>query len=132
MEDKENYVTKLELVETQQKIETKLYKKINGVEQKVDTLNDIVLPLVESSKQTAKNTAKMASSLDDFTKEQRKTNGKFYDRLHDHELSINELGQKTKAQTEEKKANLVLIGTVATVLGGIIVAIFNAAPLLFN
>src|SRR5699024_7622700 len=87
---------------------------------------------VETSKQTAENTAKMALSLDDFAKEQRKTNGKFYDRLHDHELSINELGQKTKAQVEEKKANATV--TVAVISGsvGVTISIFNLAALLFN
>ena len=98
----------------------------------MDTLNDIVLPLVETSKQTAENTAKMALSLDDFAKEQRKTNGKFYDRLHDHELSINELGQKTKAQVEEKKANATVTVAVIGAIVGITTAIFNLAPLLFK
>lgn len=132
MEDKEKYVTKLELIETQQRTETKLFRKINDVDEKVETINKVVLPLVESSKQTAENTAKIAVSLDDFTKEQRKTNGKFYDRLHDHELSINELGQKTKAQTEEKKANATVTVAVIGVVVAVITGIFNLAPLLFN
>ena len=132
MENEKKYVTKIELYQTQREIESKLYGKINGVEDKVDTLNDIVLPLVETSKQTAENTAKMALSLDDFAKEQRKTNGKFYDRLHDHELSINELGQKTKAQVEEKKANAAITTAVISGIVGVTIAIFNLAPLLFN
>lgn len=132
MENEKKYVTKLELHKTQREIEDKLYNKINTVDDKVDSLNKIVLPLVETSKQTAQNTAKMASSLDEFAKEQRKTNGKFYDRLHDHELSINELGQKTKAQVEEKKANATVTVAVIGAIVGITTAIFNLAPLLFK
>src|SRR5699024_11997133 len=125
-------VTKIEIYKKQREIESKQYGKINGVENKVDTLNDIVLHLVETSKQTAQNTAKMASSLDEFAKEQRKTNGKFYDRLHDHELSINELGQKTKAQVEEKKANATVTVAVIGAIVGMTTAIFHLAPLLFK
>lgn len=132
MENEKKYVTKIELYQTQQEIEDKLYGKINGVEDKVDSLNKIVFPLVETSRQTAKNTAKMANSLDEFTKEQRKTNGKFYDRLHGHELSINKLGQKTEAQTEEKKANATVTVAVIGAIVGITTAIFNLAPLIFK
>ena len=83
MASEKEYVTRLELIKTQQDLKNDVTVKIDEVDKKVDTLNDIVLPLVESSKQTAVNTNRMASSLDKFTEEQRKTNGKFYDRLHD-------------------------------------------------
>lgn len=126
------YVTKLELIETQQKIERKVTNKIDEVDKKVDTLNDIVLPLVETSKQTASNTNRMATTLDEFTKEQRKTNGKVYDRLHDHDLSLNALGQETKAQTDIKKANATITVAVISGVTGLIIAIFNLAPLLFE
>lgn len=132
MASEKEYVTRLELIKTQQDLKNDVTVKIDEVDKKVDTLNDIVLPLVESSKQTAVNTNRMASSLDKFTEEQRKTNGKFYDRLHDHELSLNDLGQKTKHQIETKKANATIIVAIITALGGLIVGIFNLAPLLFN
>ena len=132
MASEKEYVTRLELIKTQQDLKNDVSVKIDEVDKKVDTLNDIVLPLVESSKQTAVNTNRMASSLDKFTEEQRKTNGKFYDRLHDHELSLNDLGQRTKHQTETKKANATIIVAIITALGGLIVGIFNLAPLLFN
>jgi len=128
----EKYVTKYELLQTQQHIEDKLYTKINNVDEKVDTLNDIVLPLVESSKQTADNTKQIATSLTEFTQEQRRTNGKFYDRLHEQELSINELGQKTKSQTEEKKANATVTVAVIGAVGIVISGIFSLAPYIFN
>jgi|SRR5699024_8912476 len=132
MASEKEYVTRLELIRTQQDLKNDVTVKIDEVDKKVGTLNDIVLPLVESSKQTAKNTDRMATSLDRFTEEQRTTNGKFYDRLHDHELSLNELGQETKHQTETKKANATIIVAIVTALGGLILGIFNLAPLLFN
>lgn len=128
----DKYVTKLELIKTQKKIEDKVYGKIEDVDRKVDTLNDIVLPLVESSKQTAANTERMVKSFDGFANEQRKTNGKFYDRLHDHELTINKLGQKTESQIEEKKANATITVAVIAAAAGLLTAIFNLAPLIFN
>src|SRR5699024_10799567 len=126
------YVTKLELIGTQQKIERKVTNKIDEVDKKVDTLNDIVLPLVESSKQTASNTNRMATPLDEFTKEQRKTNGKVYDRLHDHDLSLNALGQETKAQTDIKKAHVTITVAVISGVAGLVISIFSIEPLLFE
>src|SRR5699024_3555676 len=126
------YVTKLELIQTQQKIERKVTDKIDEVDRKVDTLNDIVLPLVESSKQTRSDENRMATTLDEFTKEQRKKNGKVYDRLHEHDLSLNALGQETKAQTDIKKANATITVAVISGVTGLIIAIFNLAPLLFE
>src|SRR5699024_6918643 len=126
------YVTRLELIKTQQDLKNDVTVKIEEVDRKVDTLNEIVLPLEESSKQTAVNTNRMASSLDKFTEEQRKTNGKYYDRWPDHEQSLNDLGKKRKHQIETKRANATIIVAIITALGGLIVGIFNLAPLLFN
>src|SRR5699024_1185159 len=132
MASEKEYVTRLELIKTQQDLKNDVTVKIDEVDKKVDTLNDIVLPLVESSKQTAVNTNRMASSLDKFTEEQRKTNGKFYDRLHEHDRAIDNLGLKNTYRTEDKKqmAKIVVagIGLVAAIVSGI----FGLAPLLFN
>ncbi len=130
-EDKE-YVTRYELIKTQNDLKNDVTERIDNVHRKVDTLNDIVLPLVESSKQTAKNTDRMATVLDEFTNDQRKRNGDFYDRLHEHDRAIDSLGLKTKYRTEDKKqmAKIIVagIGLVTAIVGGI----FGLAPLLFN
>lgn len=127
-----DFVTRLELIQSQHDLKQDVTNKIDDVDRKVDTLNDIVLPLVESSRQTAKNTDRMANSFDSFADEQRRTNGKFYDRLHDHELSLNSLGEKTKSQTEEKKVNAKITIAVISFLTAIIGGIFGLAPYLFG
>ena len=56
--DEEKYVTHLDLMRSQKELKEDVHSKIDKVDGKVDYLNKIVLPLVESSKQTAKNTEK--------------------------------------------------------------------------
>lgn len=127
-----NYATKVELLETQQKLRADLHKRINEVDDKIDQINTVVLPLAEFSRLTAENTDRMAKSLDRFTEEQRKTNGKMYDRLNEHDAKLIDLGVKTKTQSEIKKANATIIVAVVTALGGLIVGIFNLAPYFFK
>jgi len=132
VEKQKGYVTKLELFESQQRLEKGVNKKIDAVDDKVDNLRDMVLPLVESSKQTAKNTERMVDSLDAFTKEQRKTNGKIYTQLNDHEKTLAVLGEKTEAKMEETHANAKVIVAVIGIIGIVVTGIFNLAPILFN
>ena len=133
MEDKKmNYATRVELLETQQKLRADLHKRINEVDDKIDQINTVVLPLAEFSRLTAENTDRMAKSLDRFTEEQRKTNGKMYDRLNEHDAKLIDLGVKTKTQSEIKKANATIVVAVVTALGGLIVGIFNLAPYFFK
>lgn len=131
-DEKERYVTKLELIESQQDLKRDVSHRIDKVDRKVDTLNDIVLPLVESSKQTAKNTDRMATVLDEFTSDQRKRNGEFYDRLHDHDRAIDNLGMETKYRTEDKKQMVKIVVAGITFAGIVVSGIFGLAPLLFN
>ena len=127
-----NYATRVELLETQQKLRADLHKRINEVDDKIDQINTVVLPLAEFSRLTAENTDRMAKSLDRFTEEQRKTNGKMYDRLNEHDAKLIDLGVKTKTQSEIKKANATIVVAVVTALGGLIVGIFNLAPYFFK
>lgn len=132
MANEDEYVTRYELMRSQNDLKSDVTQKIDNVHKKVDTLNDIVLPLVESSKQTAKNTDRMATVLDEFTSDQRKRNGDFYDRLHDHDRAIDNLGLKTKYRTEDKKEIVKVIVAGISLVGVIVGGIFGLAPLLFN
>lgn len=139
MENKENYVTKLEMERAHNLLTQNLEKKIVDVDDKVDSLRDIVLPMAESSKQTAENTKEIANTMKAFTEEQRQTNGKFYNRLHQHDLAFSGIsgqfdavGIQLAAKTEEKKNNTALWVAILTVIGGIVVGIFQAAPSFFN
>lgn len=120
------------MYKSQQALKDDLTEQINNVDDKVDNLRDMVLPLVESSKQTAENTRKIAESMDSFTTEQRNTNGKLYSKLNDHDIELTQLGVKTRSQADIRKANatiiVAIIGAVSVVIGGI----FALAPHLFN
>lgn len=151
MENKEkSFVTHLELELHGSKIRSdikreirlvdeNLDRKIVSVDDKVDSLKEIVLPMAESSKQTADNTRKTADLMERFTDEQRKTNGKFHDKFHNHELKFSavdgrfaDVGVKLDARTEAKKHNVALWTAILAIVGGVISGIFQVAPLLFN
>src|SRR5699024_7040514 len=132
MANEDEYVTRYELIKTQNDLKNDVTERIDNVHKKVDTLNDIVLPLVESSKQTAKNTDRMATVLDEFTTDQRKRNGEFYDRLHDHDRAIDNLGPKTTYREQDQKETAKVIVAAIRLVGIIVGGIFGLAPLLFN
>lgn len=125
-------VSELDMYKSQQALKQDLTVQINNVDDKVDNLRDMVLPLVESSKQTAENTRKIADSMDAFTREQRSTNGKLYTRLNDHDKELTYLGVKTKTQSEIKKANATIIVAIISIVGVVVGGIFALAPHLFN
>lgn len=106
--------------------------KVDDVEDKVDNLRDMVLPLLETSKQTAENTRKMAESMDRFTESQRATNGKIYDKLSGHEVSIEGLKLTAGANAEKKMGNVKIIVSVLGLVGIVVSGLFALAPLFFN
>lgn len=127
-----DYVTKAELLSAKMTLRKDVNTSIERIDRKVNLINDIVLPLAESSKQTAINTDRMANSMDEFTKEQRKTNGDFYDRLHEHDININNLGASTKSRVEDKKEVVKIIIAGISLAGIIVGGIFGLAPYIFN
>lgn len=139
MENPQDYVTQLEFERKQNEMRQTLNKKITAVDDKVDNLRDIVLPMAESSKQTAENTKEIATTMKTFTEEQRKVNGKFYERHHEHEVAFTEIkgqfaevGVKLAARTEAKGNNTKLwLGVIALMSAGI-TGIFQVAPALLN
>src|SRR5699024_11358020 len=120
--DGEKYVTHLDLMRSQKELKEDVNSKIDEVDGKVDYLNNIVLPLVESSKQTAKNTEKIAISMDKFTEEQRKTNSNIYERINEQDVSLAELGKVTSSHADKRKSNVTIvvavIGAIATIITG--------------
>lgn len=139
MENPQDYVTQLEFERKQNEMRLALNKKITDVDDKVDNLKDIVLPMVRSSEQTAENTKEIAETMKSFTAEQRKTNGKFYQRLHEHDLEFSEVknqfetvGVKLDARADVKMSNAKLLGIIIVGITGVITAIFQAAPSLMS
>src|SRR5699024_8022789 len=105
--------------------------KIDVVDGKVDSLRDMVLPLVQSSKHTAENTERIANSMEKFTDEQRKTNDNIYKKLNNHDVSLTELGVKQKGKSDVMTANAKILVAVITTIGVIVGGILGLAPLLF-
>ena len=130
--DGEKYVTHLDLMRSQKELKEDVNSKIDKVDGKVDYLNNIVLPLVESSKQTAKNTEKMAISMDKFTEEQRKTNSNIYKRINEQDVSLAELGKVTSSHADKRKSNVTIIVAVIGAMATIITGIFGLAPYIFG
>ena len=128
----EKYVTHLDLMRSQKELKEDVHSKIDKVDGKVDYLNKIVLPLVESSKQTAKNTEKMAISMDKFTEEQRKTNSNIYKRINEQDVSLAELGKVTSSHADKRKSNVTIIVAVIGAMATIITGIFGLAPYIFG
>lgn len=132
MDQQTGYVTRLELVESQHRLKEDVTSRIDGVDDKVDNLRDMVLPLLETSKQTAENTRKMAESMDRFTEGQRATNGRIYEKMNGQDVVIEGLKHTAGANTDKKKSNALLIGTIITTVGGVITGLFALAPYIFN
>ena len=130
--DGEKYVTHLDLMRSQKELKEDVNSKIDEVDGKVDYLNNIVLPLVESSKQTAKNTEKMAISMDKFTEEQRKTNSNIYKRINEQDVSLAELRKVTSSHADKRKSNVTIIVAVIGAMATIITGIFGLAPYIFG
>lgn len=132
MDQQAPFVTRLELIESQHRLKEDVSKRIDVVDEKVDTLRDLVLPMGESLKQTAENTRKMAESMDRFTEAQRGTNGRIYEKMNGHDVEFARLNAINGAKSENKKANatviVAVIGGIAAVIGGL----FTLAPYLFN
>lgn len=106
--------------------------KVDDVEDKVDNLRDMVLPLLETSKQTADNTHKIAEAMDKFTETQRATNGRLYDRLNTHDVTIEGLKHTAGANVEKKKSNATIIVAVIGAVTTLITGLFALAPYIFN
>lgn len=125
-------------VEFNEKLE-KVESKITNVDDKVDDLRVMVLPMLESLKQTADNTKEMSGELRQYTAEQRRTNGKFFEKLSNHDVlfadvkgQFAEVGVKLSTQSEAKKSNAALWSALFVTIGGIITAMFQFAGTLFK
>lgn len=141
-QENKNYVTREELLEKEMQIQREMMvfydknsQKIDTVDGKVDDLKDLVLPLVESSKATANNTEKIATSLDIFINKQTETNGDLYSKISNHRAilaerkGIVEAKERSKDEREEsKEMKNSTKGLVITGVVGITLALIEIAP----
>lgn len=131
-----DYVSRAELFQHGNDIKKEMSDKVEKVEGKVDKLSEevvelkvLVIPMVASSKETAKNTQKMADTLERYTRATTK-------QLHDHDLEIadvknsitNTLKSISEGDSEEKEkrfSNVQIITSVLALVGIILSGILN-------
>lgn len=144
MTEKEKYVTREEVLERELKLNKEMMQfyeknsaKIEIVNDKVDDLKGLVLPLVESSKATASNTEKIASSLDTFINKQSETNSDMYKKiskqneiLAERKGYIESKSGEGKVVLEEKKMKNSTKGLIITGVIGIITTLITVSPAL--
>ena len=144
MTEKEKYVTREEVLERELKLNKEMMQfyeknsaKIEIVNDKVDDLKELVLPLVESSKATASNTEKIASSLDTFINKQSETNSDMYKKiskqneiLAERKGYIESKSGEGKVKLEENKMKNSTKGLIITGVIGIITTLITVSPAL--
>jgi hypothetical protein len=104
------HVTQLQLVQHTDKIKQELQGEIKIVSQSVMNLERIVLPMVVSLEAIKENTGEMTSTMKEFVKEQKEHREK----LHTHDISINELQRDDDVKLEKEKGKWQFL----TILGG--------------
>lgn len=132
MDKQPGFVTRLELVESQSRLKEDVTKRIEVVDEKVDNLRDVVLPLAEFSKQTAANTGKMADTLERFTDAQRGKNESIYAKMNGHDVEFARLNAINGAKSDDKKSNSMILVAVIGGVVAIVTGLFTLAPYLFN
>lgn len=142
MKEEDIYVTKQHLLEKEialnkeiREVYEKSAEKIGAVDNKVDDLRDLVLPLLESSKATADNTEKMSTSLDKFIDKQSDINSDVIKRINKHEVEfakrkgkIESLSESSSERLEEKKMKNSTKGIIIGGIITIIVTLIGIAP----
>lgn len=148
IDDLKLFITKHDLLEKELSIKQEIklsyeksLEKIDAVEDKVDHLQFLVLPLIESSKATAANTEKLVNAFDKFaerqeqiSQKQQDTNGHIYGKLSKHEVELAERKVKMDVLSDSSHKSDTMKNstkiTIISVLGTIIVALVSATPLI--
>lgn len=120
-------------------LENKIHRVINGVDKKVDDVNqelksvdmkvdnlkDIVVPMVINFEHLVKNTEKTNVILEEWVKEQRLTNGLTGEKLQSQDKEIVKINGKLETHGEKKKVNGLMIVAVITIAPALMTAIYT-------
>lgn len=113
--------------------------ELRNINSKFDGMKEVFLPLAKGFEMFTETQKETNVLLIENQKEQRLTNGligeqlsKQDERMNKHDIEILGLHHETKDIKEKKNKSMVFIGVVITTVGGIIIAIVQIAPLLFN
>ena len=117
METRKEYITEIELYRHTDKIKRELKQDIKEVASSVDSLEKTILPITGFLQAIEQNTRETSIAIKELTKEQKVHTEK----LHTHDIAINDLQRDddVKLEKEKGKWNLIGIITAAIVSGGL-------------
>jgi hypothetical protein len=81
---------------------------------------------------TAENTKEMAQSLKEFATSQQETNTKVHDKISNHDHQLETLSGIASTITEKKKYNATIVVALIGMVGTVIVAMLQLAPIVFQ
>jgi len=117
VETRKEYITEIELYRHTDKIKRELKQDIKEVASSVDSLEKTILPITGFLQAIEQNTRETSIAIKELTKEQKVHTEK----LHTHDIAINDLQRDddVKLEKEKGKWNLIGIITAAIVSGGL-------------
>lgn len=116
METRKEFITEIELYRHTEKIKKELKQDIKEVASSVDSLEKTILPITGFLKAIEQNTRETSIAIKELTKEQKVHT----DKLHTHDIAINDLQRDddVKIEKEKGKWNVIGIITAALLAGG--------------
>lgn len=120
MEAGKGFITELELYRHTDKLKKELQSDIKDVASNVDNLEKTILPITGFLQAIEQNTRETSIAIKELTKEQKVHTEK----LHTHDIAINDLQRDDDVKLEKEKGKWGVIGTVTTCLlsgGGLLV-----------
>jgi len=106
----------------------KLDDKINGIDDKVDQVRNVVLPLEVAMNSTALNTEKLVKAFDKFADSQENRNTQFVEKFHTNDLKVASIENVTNAFADRKTYNLGVTVASITFAGLFVTGLFQLAP----
>lgn len=110
----------------------KLDDKINGIDDKVDQVRNVVLPLEVAMNSTALNTEKLVKAFDKFADSQEHRNTQFVEKFHTNDLKVASIENKTNNLTDRKTYNIGVTAAMITFAGLFVTGIFQLAPVIMT
>jgi len=126
---KKELTTRLEKAEVQH---DKLDAKINGIDDKVDQVRNVVLPLEVAMNSTAENTKQLVENFAKFTDSQVSRNDLFVEKFHANDLKVAGLENVTNKFADKKTYNLGVTVAFITFAGLFVTGLFQMAPVVMD
>lgn len=126
---KKELTTRLEKAEVQH---GKLDDKINGIDDKVDEVRNVVLPLEVGLLNIAENTKQLVLGFAKFTDSQENRNTQFIEKFHTNDLKVASIENKTNSLLDRKTYNIGVTAGLLTLAGIFVTGMFQLAPVVMD